>query len=91
MDAPAPLVHGATDTLPTGGVSVPHLHAILRPCSRGLSVRWLLLRASEGKPPVPMGRMHVSPSLWRRVLEPALRARADWGVCRFTVDDQAGR
>lgn len=85
-----PFVETSTDTLTPRGPTPPHLHVILRHCSQGLSVRWLQLRPEEGRPPITMGKMHMPHTLWQRIWEPMLRARADRGLIHFTVQDEAG-
>jgi hypothetical protein len=92
------LVHRFTDNLfplpeipddgecPVPDVTVtPHLVAKLSKCSRGLHVRWTLDRTVEEKPPVHIGKMHVSPTLWVKVIEPGLRQMQALGRCTLTV------
>jgi hypothetical protein len=96
------LVHRWTDSLfplpeippddecPVPDVTVtPHLVARLSRCSRGLHVRWSLDRTDEGKPPVHLGKMHLSPSLWGAVVEPGLRQMQALGRVKLTVTSSA--
>lgn len=85
---PAVLLDELTDTLPPRGRVVPHWHVIVRRMPKGVSLRFVVLRAAERKPPVPMGRLHMSSTLWLTALEPALRAMRDAGAIVLTVDDQ---
>jgi hypothetical protein len=77
-DAPIPDVNAS---------SVPHLSAHITQCKQGWHVRWSLLRLAEGRPAVHLGKMHVSPTLWRTVLEPGLRQMQALGKVRFEVQE----
>jgi hypothetical protein len=67
------------------GKSVPHLSATITACKQGWHVRWSLLRLAEGRPAVHLGKMHVSPTLWRTVFEPGLRQMQTMGKVRLDV------